>query len=115
MNELKPLNETAERMLAAKGDEPVRATHTVFPLGCTTALNPGVEVGPHGSVASLCTPWQADLYGCSEPCYWPASVPDSITYPEWSAGVVDGDADWRSLGQIYPTESSLGELNPKGK
>lgn len=104
MSRLKPLNASAERMLAADEEDSVRAMQTVFPLGCTTALNPGVEVDPAGSVASLCSPWQADLYGCSEPCYWPASVPDSITYPEWDQGVIDGNVDWRSLGQIYPNK-----------
>ena len=102
MSHLKPLNDSAERTLAAGEDGRVQPMQTVFPLGCTTALNPGVEVDPTGSVASLCTPWEADLYGCSEPCYWPASVPDSMTYPEWNDGTINGESDWRSLGQIYP-------------
>lgn len=105
MSELKPLNHSAERLVAAEENNgSVQAMQTVFPLGCTTALNPGVEVDPNGSVASLCTPWEADLYGCSEPCYWPASVPDSMTYPEWNDGTINGETDWRSLGQIYPDE-----------
>ena len=33
---------------------------------------------------------------------WPASVPDSMTYPEWNDGTINGESDWRSLGQIYP-------------
>lgn len=102
MNHIKPLNTAADRMMEAADHGTVRPMQAVFPLGCTTALNPGVEVDSSGSIASLCTPWEADLYGCSEPCYWPASVPDSMTYPEWNDGTTNGEADWRSLGQIYP-------------
>jgi Quinohemoprotein amine dehydrogenase, gamma subunit len=105
MSHLKPLNTTADRVLSADpAGSVMQPMQTVFPLGCTTALNPGVEVDAAGSVASLCTPWEADVYGCSEPCYWPASVPDSMTYPEWNDGTTNGENDWRSLGQIYPNK-----------
>ena len=50
--------------------------------GCATTFDPGWEVDPFGGVASLCQPMEADLYGCSDPCWWPAQVPDTMsTYP----------------------------------
>ena len=48
------------------------------------------RLDPFGGVASLCQPMEADLYGCSDPCWWPAQVPDTMgTFPGW-------DAVWRS-------------------
>ncbi|MEC9402313.1 MAG: quinohemoprotein amine dehydrogenase subunit gamma, partial [Pseudomonadota bacterium] len=80
MRHLKPLNQKADRVVTAvetdKMDE-VRAMQTVV-VGCTSTLDPGWEVDPFGGVAALCQPMEADLYGCSDPCWWPAQVPDTI-------------------------------------
>lgn len=41
-------------------------------VGCTTTYDPGWEVGFDGGFATLCQPMEADLYGCSDSCWWPA-------------------------------------------
>jgi hypothetical protein len=49
---------------------------------------------------------EADLYGCSDPCWWPAQVPDTmVTYPEWNAKAPNAADDWRSLGTVFPKDS----------
>jgi hypothetical protein len=49
---------------------------------------------------------EADLYGCSDPCWWPAQVPDTmVTYPDWNAGAGSAPRDWRSLGTVFPGDS----------
>jgi hypothetical protein len=46
---------------------------------------------------------EADLYGCSDPCWWPAQVPDTInTYPDWSTGAPSAAQDWRKLQSVFP-------------
>lgn len=102
---MKPLNQKAERVLAAadqgKMDE-VRAMQTVT-AGCTTTFDPGWEVDPFGGVTALCQPMEADLYGCSDPCWWPAQVPDTmVTYPAWGSDADNAARDWRKLGSAYP-------------
>lgn len=102
---MKPLNQKAERVLAAavegKMDE-VRAMQTVT-AGCTTTFDPGWEVDPFGGVTALCQPMEADLYGCSDPCWWPAQVPDTmVTYPAWGSDADNAARDWRKLGSVYP-------------
>ena len=58
---------------------------------------------PFGGVASLCQPMEADLYGCSDPCWWPAQVPDTMsTYPGWDAGKPSAPGDWRELDSVFP-------------
>ena len=106
---MKPLNRKAARTLQAaeedKMDE-VRAMQTVT-AGCTTTFDPGWEVDPFGGVAALCQPMEADLYGCSDPCWWPAQVPDTmVTYPEWSADAPNAADDWRALGTVFPKDSN---------
>ncbi len=106
---MKPLNQKAERVLAAavedKMDE-VRAMQTVT-AGCATTLDPGWEVDPFGGVAALCQPMEADLYGCSDPCWWPAQVPDTmVTYPDWTAEANNAARDWRALGSVFPEDSN---------
>ncbi len=104
MSELKPTNRKAELLLdaVAEGHVPeVLAMETV--AGCATTFDPGWEVDPFGGVASLCQPMEADLYGCSDPCWWPAQVPDTMnTYPNWDAGKPSAPADWRDLDAVYP-------------
>jgi len=104
MSGMKPTNKKAELLLeaAAAGHVPeVVAMETV--AGCATTFDPGWEVDPFGGVASLCQPMEADLYGCSDPCWWPAQVPDTMnTYPDWDAGKPSAQGDWRELGSVFP-------------
>lgn len=105
MKHLKPINRTAERIDNSDREQTadqVFAMDPVYPAGCTTALDPGVEVDVSGGVSALCIPWEADLYGCSDPCYWPASIPDTLSHPDWSEGKTSGQNDWRELEPIYP-------------
>ncbi|MCK5620738.1 MAG: quinohemoprotein amine dehydrogenase subunit gamma, partial [Alphaproteobacteria bacterium] len=58
---------------------------------------------PLGGVAWLCQPMEADLYGCSDPCWWPAQVADTLnTYPDWSTGADSAQRDWRTLQAVFP-------------
>ncbi len=105
---MKPLNKKAERVQAAvaedKMDE-VRAMQTVT-AGCATTFDPGWEVDPFGGVAALCQPMEADLYGCSDPCWWPAQVPDTmVSHPNWTDEAGNAAKDWRSLGTVFPSDS----------
>jgi len=106
---MKPLNQKAERVLAAAAEDKmdeVRAMQTVT-AGCATTLDPGWEVDPFGGVAALCQPMEADLYGCSDPCWWPAQVPDTmVTYPDWTNEANNAARDWRALGSVFPEDSN---------
>jgi hypothetical protein len=105
---MKPLNEKAARVQQAVAEnrmDEVRAMQTVT-AGCATTLDPGWEVDPFGGVASLCQPMEADLYGCSDPCWWPAQVPDTmVTYPDWNAEAPNAGKNWRSLGTVFPDDA----------
>ncbi len=83
MSELKPTNHKAELLLDAVAEGHVAEVLAMESVaGCSTTFDPGWEVDPFGGVASLCQPMEADLYGCSDPCWWPAQVPDTMgTYP----------------------------------
>lgn len=71
--------------------------------GCSITWDPGWEVDPFMGVANLCQPMEADLYGCSDPCWWPAQVPDNLnTYPDWNEGSPSAQRDWRNLQSVYP-------------
>jgi len=104
MSGLKPANRKAELLLAAADAghiEEVTAMETV--AGCATTFDPGWEVDPFGGVASLCQPMEADLYGCSDPCWWPAQVPDTMnTYPNWNGESPSAQKDWRALDAVFP-------------
>lgn len=74
-------------------------------VGCTATFDPGWEVDAFGGVASLCQPMEADLYGCADPCWWPAQVPDTMnTYPDWGKQTASTKDDWRNLGSVFPNE-----------
>lgn len=101
---LTPLNRKAREMERASSPEAleeVQAMQTI--AGCTSSFDPGWEVDPFGGVASLCQPMEADLYGCADPCWWPAQVPDTMnTYPKWGDGANHAEGDWRKLDSVYP-------------
>lgn len=104
MSGMKPRNRKAELLVdaVAAGHAPeVMAMETV--AGCTTTYDPGWEVDALGGLASLCQPMEADLYGCSDPCWWPAQVPDTMnTYPRWDEGVPSAELGWRELDNVFP-------------
>ena len=104
MKYLKPLNKKAEQLEKAVQDsrlEEVVAMQTV--VGCTATVDPGWEVDAFGGVAGLCQPMESDLYGCSDPCWWPAQVPDTMnTYPNWGENQPSAAQDWRELDTVFP-------------
>ncbi len=114
MKHLKALNRKAERVEAvqqqarpAQGAEAdvVGMADSLVPMGCTTIFNPGWEVNPWGGALSgMCAPMEADLLGCSNACWWPAQVPDSLqNYPEWTKACSGMNAeDWKQLEVVFP-------------
>ena len=104
MKRLKSLNKKAdllERSLEEGKANEVYTMETV--VGCSSTLDPGWEVDPFGGVAALCQPMEADLYGCSDPCWWPAQVADTLnTYPDWNADADSAQRDWRKLQSVFP-------------
>ncbi len=104
MKHLKSLNRKADivdQAVSGGSTDEVYAMQSV--AGCTTSTDPGWEVDPFGSVSSLCQPMEADLYGCTDPCWWPAQVPDTVnTYPDWNAEASDVENDWRKLQAVFP-------------
>lgn len=106
MKHIKAINKKAQLLESAaeKGNtDEVVAMQTV--AGCASTTDPGWEVDMFGSVAGLCQPMEADLYGCSDPCWWPAQVPDMMnTYPDWSKDAPSAAPDWRKLDSVYPSE-----------
>ncbi len=107
MKHLKPANAKAEQFIKAAEEgreEEVRLMQTI--AGCTATLDPGWEIDAFGGVASLCQPMEADLYGCSDPCWWPAQVADTLnSYPDWSSETPAADIDWRNLQSVFPKDS----------
>ena len=91
MKHLTPLNAKARQFsdAAEEGrEEEVVAMNSM--VGCTTSFDPGWEIDAFGGIANLCQPMEADLYGCADPCWWPAQVPDTMgTYPNWSDKAAD--------------------------
>ena len=106
MSRLKPANKKAVLLLKAAEEGHLREVVAMQTIaGCSTTLDPGWEVDPFGGVASLCQPMETDLYGCSDPCWWPAQVPDTITiYPGWNAGAASAQRDWRLLDAVFPND-----------
>jgi len=107
MKHLKPMNAKAElyEKAAEEGrQEEVQLMQTM--AGCTATLDPGWEVDAFGGVSALCQPMEADLYGCSDPCWWPAQVADTLnTYPDWNNAAPAAHKDWRKLQSVYPEDS----------
>ena len=107
MRRLKPLNAKAEAFAKAAASGAVHEVYLMQNMaGCTATLDPGWEVDPFGGVASLCQPMEADLYGCADPCWWPAQVADTLnTYPDWNQGAPSASRDWRLLQSVFPKDS----------
>lgn len=104
MKHLKSLNQKAQLLDQATATDQVDEVVGMDTVaGCATTFDPGWEVDPFGGVAGLCQPMEADLYGCSDPCWWPAQVPDTLnTYPDWNEGAPSASQDWRSLQAVFP-------------
>lgn len=107
MKHLKPLNKKAERLERAVEENQIEEVMGMQNVaGCTATTDPGWEVDMFGSVAGLCQPMEADLYGCADPCWWPAQVPDLMnTYPDWDKNAPSAGSDWRKLDTVFPKES----------
>jgi len=107
MKHLKPMNAKAElyEKAAEEGrEDEVQLMQTM--AGCTATLDPGWEVDAFGGVSALCQPMEADLYGCSDPCWWPAQVADTLnTYPDWNNAAPAAHKDWRKLQSVYPEDT----------
>ena len=104
MKRLKSLNKKADLLQKAVAEGKAREVYTMETVvGCSSTLDPGWEVDPCGGVAALCQPMEADLYGCSDPCWWPAQVADTLnTYPDWNAEADSAQRDWRKLQSVFP-------------
>ena len=106
MRHLKAINNKAqilEQALVEDRVEEVVAMSSV--AGCTATTDPGWEIDVFGGVTSLCQPMEADLYGCADPCWWPAQVPDMMnTYPDWNKEATNSKEDWRNLGTVFPAD-----------
>ena len=103
MKHMKPLNKSARVISETDGDGKARVIGMQTIAGCTTTLDPGWEVDGAGGVAGLCQPMESDLYGCTDPCWWPAQVADTLnTYPDWNSGAEAAQNDWRKLQSVFP-------------
>lgn len=105
MNRIKPLNKKAhqiDQVPVGEEVEKVVALSTAV-VGCSTAFDPGWELDAIGGVAGLCQPMEADLYGCSDPCWWPAQVPDTMnSYQDWGEGIDSASLGWQKLPSVFP-------------
>lgn len=104
MSKMKPINLKAAQLQQAMHDGRVDEVTTMTTVvGCTATTDPGWEIDAFGTVGQLCQPMEADLYGCADPCWWPAQVPDMMsTYPDWNDQAQDSLTQWRNLGNVYP-------------
>lgn len=106
MKHLKALNNKAQMLEKAVEQNCIEEVVTMTSVaGCTATVDPGWEVDVFGGVTGLCQPMESDLYGCSDPCWWPAQVPDMMsTYPDWNKDAQNSQEDWRNLGTVFPEE-----------
>jgi hypothetical protein len=106
MRHLKPLNARARQKTANPAPDADEVVAMAGVAGCVTTFDPGWEVDSSGGLSSLCQPMEADLYGCTDPCWWPAQVPDTmVTYPDWNAKAPSASHDWRLLQSVFPKKS----------
>lgn len=106
MKHLKAINNKARLLSKAAEEDKVEEVVAMNSVaGCASTFDPGWEIDAFGGVASLCQPMEADLYGCSDPCWWPAQVPDMMnTYPDWDDKTASTKDDWRNLGTVFPED-----------
>jgi hypothetical protein len=106
MKHLQAINQKAQLLEQAVSQDKVEDVVAMSSVvGCASTFDPGWEVDAFGGVASLCQPMEADLYGCADPCWWPAQVPDTMnTYPDWGKQTASTKDDWRKLGSVFPNE-----------
>jgi hypothetical protein len=106
MKHLKPINNKAQKLERAAAEDRIEEVVAMGAVaGCSATTDPGWEVDVFGGVSSLCQPMEADLYGCSDPCWWPAQVPDMMTtYPDWNKKAASSATDWRNLGSVFPDD-----------
>jgi hypothetical protein len=106
MKHLKPLNaKAAQAEAAAREGKLPELVAMQTAAGCSATTDPGWEVDAFGGVGGLCQPMEADLYGCADPCWWPAQVPDvANSYPDWTKGADSAGRDWRKLGPTFPED-----------
>jgi hypothetical protein len=106
MKHLQAINQKAQLLDQAVSQDKVEDVVAMSSVvGCASTFDPGWEVAAVGGVASLCQPMAAALYGCADPCWWPAQVPDTMnTYPDWNKTTPSTRDDWRNLGTVFPTE-----------
>lgn len=106
MKALKPINKKAEKIDQAVGhDELGEVIAMATVVGCTATVDPGWEVDAFGGITGLCQPMEADLYGCADPCWWPAQLPDIMsTHPDWNENAPDSSKDWRNLETTFPED-----------
>lgn len=105
MGLFKPLNPKADLLNKSIKDgyeKEVVAMQSI--VGCTSTFDPGWEVDAFGGVAGLCQPMEADLYGCSDPCWWPTQVPDTMNNPDWSKKSPASSKDWKNLNSVFPID-----------
>ncbi|MFY0677360.1 MAG: quinohemoprotein amine dehydrogenase subunit gamma [Neptuniibacter sp.] len=104
MSEIKALNKKAALLNAASNQNEKNELSTMSATaGCSTTFDPGWEIDPFGGVAGLCQPMEADLYGCSDPCWWPAQVPDTLhSYPDWNKDNDSAPNDWANVDSVFP-------------
>ncbi|MCM2252464.1 MAG: quinohemoprotein amine dehydrogenase subunit gamma [Ramlibacter sp.] len=105
MKRLIPLNEKARGLAAPGAVDAGAATLMSNVVGCTTTFDPGWELDAFGGLSNLCQPVEADLYGCTDPCWWPAQLADGLnTQPEWSDGKDSALRNWRELQSLFPED-----------
>ncbi|GHT90420.1 hypothetical protein FACS1894185_1220 [Betaproteobacteria bacterium] len=107
MKHLQAINPKAELLSKAVAEERIAEVTAMSAIaGCTATVDPGWEVDAFGGVASLCQPMEADLYGCADPCWWPAQVPDTmVNYPDWHKNAPSAKDDWRALDTVFPKDA----------
>lgn len=106
MKRLRPLNNKANSLSAAVAEgQALEVLPMSNVVGCTTTFDPGWEIDAFGGVASLCQPMESDLYGCTDPCWWPAQVADNMnTSRDWTEGKNSAMRDWRELQTLFPED-----------
>jgi hypothetical protein len=106
MKHLKPLNKKANKLAqAVSRDQLEEVIAMQVTAGCTAVTDPGWEVDAFGGLSSLCQPMESDLYGCTDPCWWPVQVPDTmISHPDWNADAPSAVTDWRKLDEVFPKD-----------